>query len=124
MKRSCSGPIQFLVCVLILGFMTGCGDTIKTIEADNNAYQCSACQNKFYTGKDIFAACCPKCKSYELKEIVSYACAQNHSTLAPRGSSVACSACGAPASRVQFPSEQASKEWGGQKASKAEVSKK
>jgi len=124
LKRFSFGPIQFLVGVFIFGLLVGCGDTIKTIEADNNAYLCSACQNKFYTGKDIFAACCPKCKSYELKEIVSYTCAQNHSNLAPRGSSVTCSVCGASAPRVQFPPEQALKEWGGWKASKAEVSKK
>lgn len=113
------GATFFLVMLSV-----GCGNNIHTIEAANNGYLCSACQKKFYTGKDVFAVACPKCKSYEIKEVVAYVCPQQHEIIDLRGKSVMCPVCKATASVVQFPKEQALKNWGAAKATRSEVSKR
>lgn len=118
--------ISWLRCyafLFLVGLLSGCGDRIKTVEAENNGYICSACQTKFYTENDVFAVACPKCKSYEIKEVVNYLCSQNHVTVGERGKSVKCSTCGASAPTVRLPQENTLKNWGANKVSKSEVSK-
>ena len=75
------------------------------MESDANGYICAACGERFFTTRDVFAECCPKCRQPNLVELVGYPCPGDDTlTIARRGAGpVACLQCRAALSGFKLP---------------------
>lgn len=124
LKDRCFAPAVALVSLLAL--FPGCGRNAvdRALESDARGYFCPGCKTKFYTDYDVIADVCPQCKSYDIREVVGFVCAEDSQvTLAPRGrGAMPCEKCGKPSSSLKLPAESDLKAWGAVRKTKSEVS--
>ena len=96
---------------------------LGAMESDANGYICAACGERFFTARNVFAECCPKCRQPNLVELVGYTCPGDDTlTIALRGAGpVACLQCRAALSGFKLPLAEEFKAWGAIERTPAEV---
>jgi len=122
------GQKQLLFAFAVLAMLIGCGRSAidKALQSDARGYFCPACKLKFYTEYSVIADVCPRCKSYDIQEVVGFVCNHDdHTTLAPRAQRVVpCEKCNRMTAGLRLPNESDLKAWGAIRKTKADVSPK